>query len=386
MLNRWKDILYDWIGQIACWGNVGKRSNRVLVVRMDEIGDYMLWRPVIRHLVHDFVSSGKEVTLCGNSSWRSLHEQLDGDCFHSVIWMDKMRFKKNIKYRYQFLRSINKIGFYTVINPTYSRDKRNDDAIVKVARGKEVYGMVANEENIRQYEKGYDKRLYTHLFRGPEEAMFELLRNRLFAEYVAGSRLENLVWQLKQEQLLPVSVLLPDKYLVIFPGSRSSKRIWPADFFSEVAIYCQQQLGWEIVLCGGPGDVAYANAFKQLFPGNVIDLTGATRLPDLMTILRGAQWLVTVDTGAVHLAAAVGCRVSGIFNGSQYRRFAPYPSEISQNIHAIYPQEIKKDLESPSELRNKYTFTVDIPYHWVLPAQVIETLQSAANEQQIPTC
>ncbi|MFM7357916.1 MAG: glycosyltransferase family 9 protein [Sediminibacterium sp.] len=375
MFNRWKDILYDLVGQIARMSSVSDGANRALVIRLDEIGDYMLWRPALRHLLSAKVLEGKEITLCGNASWRSLYEQLDGECFHSVIWIDKKRFKKDLWYRYQVLKKLNSSGFDVVINPTFSRDKRYDDAMVLAARGKQVYGMVANEENLRRYEKGYDKDIFTHLFRGPEEVMFELLRNRFFAEYVVGSKMNDLVWHLKEEQIPPVSVLLPDKYLVIFPGSRSAQRIWPSGYFAEVARYCQQQFDWEVVLCGGPGDIGYANAFKESFPGNVTDLTGATGLSQLLTILKGAQWLVTVDTGSVHLAAAVGCPVSGIFNGSQYGRFAPYPKELTQTIHAIYPNEIKMDLQNPTIIRNQYTFTVDVPYDWVEPAQVIQTIK-----------
>lgn len=379
MFNRWKDILYDLTGQIARIGGIerGKAggSKRALVVRLDEIGDYMLWRPVMRHMLSAQVLEGKEITLCGNASWRSLYEQLDVECFHTVIWVDKRRFKKDLGYRLEILQQINRSGFEVVINPTFSRDKRHDDAIVLAAKGKQVYGMVANEENLRNYEKGYDTGMYHHLFRGPEEAMFELMRNRLFAEYVVGSKMDDFVWQLRKEQLPPVSVILPEKYLVIFPGSRSAKRIWPAQYFAEVATYCQQQFDWAVVLCGGPADISYANTFKQLFRGNVIDLTGATRLPELLTILKGAQWLITVDTGSVHLAAAVGCRVSGIFNGSQYGRFAPYPEELTQTIHAIYPKEIATDLQNPGIIRNEYTFTVDIPYDWVSPEQAIKTIK-----------
>ena len=379
MFNRWKDILYDLTGQIARMGGIerGKAggSNRALVVRLDEIGDYMLWRPVMRHLLSAKVLEGKEITLCGNASWRSLYEQLDNGCFHRVIWINKQRFKKDLRYRYRLLREIHLAGYDIVINPTFSRDKRHDDAVVLAAKGRQVYGMVANEENLRNYEKGYDIGMYHHLFRGPEEAVFELMRNRLFAEYVVGSKMDDLVWQLRKEQLPPVSVILPEKYLVIFPGSRSAKRIWPAQYFAEVATYCQQQFDWEVVLCGGPADISYAHTFKELFRGDVTDLTGATRLPELLTILRGAQWLITVDTGSVHLAAAVGCRVSGIFNGSQYGRFAPYPEELTQTIHAIYPKDIATDLQNPGIIRNEYTFTVDIPYDWVSPEQVIKTIK-----------
>jgi len=380
MLNRWKDILYDLTGHLARMGVSGNGEKKALVVRVDEIGDYMLWRPVMRHLLSAKVLEGKELTLCGNASWRSLYEQLDSDCFQKVIWLDKKRFKRDLRYRFTILRELNRAGYEVVINPTYSRDKRNDDALVKAAAGKLVYGMVANEENIRPYERGYDKGMYHHLFRGPEEVIFEMLRNRLFAEYVSGEKMTELVGQVNSEDLPAVSVILPQKYLVIFPGSRSAKRIWPAAYFAEVAAYCQDRWGWEVVLCGGPADLPYAAAFQEQFSGRVTDLTGATRLPELLTILKGAQWLVTVDTGSVHLAAAVGCHVSAIFNGSQFGRFAPYPEYLQHNIQAVYPTEIKTDLAQPEIVQKKYLFTVDIPYELVQPAQVIETINPLTHE------
>jgi ADP-heptose:LPS heptosyltransferase len=374
MLNRWKNILYDLTARAARLGSTSQPSGRALVVRVDEIGDYMLWRPVLRHLLNASVLKGMKITLCGNASWRSLYEQLDLDCFQEVIWVDKLRFKKDLYYRYRLLRELNRAGFEVVINPTYSRDKRNDDALVYAAAGKTVYGMVANRENWRSYDDGYDAELYHHLFRGPDTVMFEWYRNRLFAEFVSGTIMTDMDWKVKDEQLLPLSVHLPPNYLVIFPGSRNPKRIWPAAYFAEVATYCQNRWGWEVVLCGGPSDAPYATAFLESFSGVTTNLIGVTRLPELLTILRGAQWLVTVDTGSVHLAAAVGCPTSAVFNGSQYGRFAPYPADIPHRIHAIYPKEIQAALAQPDMVRSHYTYTVDVPYALVQPAQVLETI------------
>ena len=141
-----------------------------------------------------------------------------------------------------------------------------------------------------------------------------------------------------------------------------------------LAQHFQQKDGFAIVVCGGNGDRIYAEAFKEAFAGSVTDLTGATRLPELLTILHRAEALVTVDTGSVHLAAAVGCRVFGIYNGSQYGRFSPYPLDITNKVISIYPSEIVEDLVSPTMIQQKYLYTVSIPYQWVQAKQVIELL------------
>lgn len=374
MLNRIKDIIYNLVGWLARMGPATTHSGKVLIVRVDEIGDYMLWRPLIPELCKAERFNGMHFTLCGNSSWRSLYEQLDADRFDQTVWLDKTRFKQDLFYRYRFLQQIHKKGFSWVINPTYSRDKRNDDAIVKAAAAPDNFGMVANTENWRSYDKDYDKHLYQYCWSGPATPLFELTRNQKFTEYVTGKNIETIHWQIPEAKLPVLSIALPEKFVVIFPGSRSKHRIWPATYFAEVAQHFQQKDGLAIVVCGGNGDRIYAEAFKKAFAGSVTDLTGATRLPELLTILHRAEALVTVDTGSVHLAAAVGCRVLGIYNGSQYGRFSPYPLNLTNKVISIYPSEIEEDLLSTTMIQQKYLYTVAIPYQWVQPKQVIELL------------
>jgi ADP-heptose:LPS heptosyltransferase len=380
MLNRIKDIIYNLVGWLVRLGPASTHSGKVLIVRVDEIGDYMLWRPLIRELCKAERFKGMQFTLCGNSSWRSLYEQLDADTFDQTVWLDKTRFKEDLFYRYRFLQQIYKKGFRWVINPTYSRDKRNDDAIVKAAAAPDNFGMVANTENWRTYDKGYDRNLYLHCWVGPTTPLFELTRNRKFTEYVTGKNIETIHWQIPEAKLPTLSITLPEKFVVIFPGSRSKHRIWPAAYFAEVAQYFQQKDGLAIVVCGGNGDRIYADAFKEAFVGSVTDLTGATRLPELLTILHRAEALVTVDTGSVHLAAAVGCRVLGIYNGSQYGRFSPYPNELTKQVISIYPIEIIHELLNPITIQQKYTYTVTIPYQNVSPKQIIEKINHMLND------
>ena len=375
MLNRIKDIIYNLVGWLARLGPATTHSGKVLIVRVDEIGDYMLWRPMISELCKANRFNGMQFILCGNSSWRSLYEQLDVNTFDKTLWLDKTRFKQDLIYRYRFLKQIHKKGFRWVINPTYSRDKRNDDAIVKAAAAVENFGMVANTENWRTYDKGYDKHLYQHCWAGPTTPLFELTRNRKFAEFITGKNIETIHWQIPEANLPTLSIALPEKFVVIFPGSRSKHRIWPATYFAEVAQYFHQNYGMAIVICGGNGDRLYAEAFKEAYSGLVTDLTGATRLPELLTILHRATALVSVDTGSVHLAAAVGCRVLGIYNGSQYGRFSPYSVDMTNKVISFYPTEIAEDLVNPSMIQQKYLYTVSIPYQWVQPIQVIDYLK-----------
>ncbi len=62
-------------------------------------------------------------------------------------------------------------------------------------------------------------------------------------------------------------------------------------------------------------------------PGNVIDLSGRTSLLELIGILRAARFVVSVDSGPMHLAAALGSPLLGIHTWSDPRLVGPFSSK-----------------------------------------------------------
>jgi ADP-heptose:LPS heptosyltransferase len=374
-MNQLKGKIYELIGWLATLLPAKKNSTKkILIVRVDEIGDYMLWRPFLKEIAGYEAYRDDEIHFCGNKSWKALFETFDKDFVHKAFWVDKLAFKTKMGYRFRFLRSIYLEGYSIVINPTFSRDKRNDDSIVKAAKAKETIGMVGNLETVRTYERGYDQGLYTRLFNHPEKPVFEFIRNRLFSEFVTFTKSTVINTKVDISKLPLVSEKIPEKYFIIFPGSRSASRIWPTEHFILVAQYLFEQFGWTAVIAGTKNDHLYTRAFAEQYPYPLIDLTGKTSLPEMLTLLQKAACLVSVDTGSVHLAVAVGCTVFGIFNGSQYRRFAPYPQELAAHFYAIYPDDLEKELENEILVKQKYEFVVDVPYASVKAEKVILTI------------
>ncbi len=371
-MNRLKGIIYTIIGWLACLG--WRRSaaiKRVLIVRIDEIGDYMLWRPFLHEIITAEQYRGYEFHFCGNKSWKSLFDTFDAEAITHSFWIDKIRFKKEMGYRYRFLRNVYQQNYAAVINPTFSRDKRYDDSIVKATSAVEKIGMKANTESIQPYELGYDAHLYTRLFDHPEKPVFEFIRNRSFTEFVTGQPSRITDTKVNTNCLPLLSVQVPEKYFVVFPGSRSAARIWPAENFARVSQYLFEQYGWTAIVAGTKTDAPYIEAFCKQYHNPVSNLAGKTSLPEMLSLLKNAQCLLSVDTGSVHLAAAVGCTVFGIFNGSQYKRFAPYPREIANNIYPIYPDDVAAELQDDTLVKQKYEFVVRVPYASVKAEKVI---------------
>lgn len=374
-MNRIKGIIYETIGWLARTGTRKKHNaKKLLVVRVDEIGDFMLWHKFLSDIAQATRFKGYELHFCGNNSTRSLFETFDAQLTTGSMWLDKVRFKKEMKYRYRFLRNLYKEGYDVLINPTFSRDKRYDDSIVKAARAKEAIGMVANLESIARYEEGYDKTLYTQLFDCPEKPMFEWYRNRLFTAFVTKEPVLTRNTSLPKEKLPALPFALPEKYFVVFPGSRSKKRIWPTEHFVRVSDFLYETTGATAVVCGTKNDKAYTDAFCEQYQHPHVNLVGMTSLTQMLTVFASADCLLSVDTGSVHLAAAVDCTVYGVFNGSQYKRFAPYPAELAPRFYAIYPDDVEKETKDERIVKEKYEFVVNVPYASVPPEKMIHVM------------
>ncbi len=377
MLNRIKGILYDLVLRFAMLGSRQRSISKLLIVRTDEIGDYMLWRKCLPAIAQHYRALNYEIHLIGNSSWKSLFNQFDSTHVDKAIWVDKIKFKKKIGYRFELLCQTYQSNYAISINPIFSRDKRNDDAFVIAAKTQESIGMKANLESVKTYEIGYDKGLYTTLFDHPERPIFEFYRNQYFTELVTGKAISFTDTKIERALLPTLSIELPEKFIIVFPGSRSVKRIWPAEHFLKVCNELYNSTQFTVVLCGASNDRIYTDEFEAKYKSPLLNLTGKTSLTELLTVFSKAALLISVDTGSIHLAAAVGCPVAGIFNGSQYKRFAPYPANLSETFIAVYPDEIENDLLNDEVVKEKYEFVIDIPYNKVLPEKLIKKIKNS---------
>jgi len=92
----------------------------LLIIRLDAIGDYVLFRNYIEVLKNSEKYKDYKITLVGNIAWKSIAEELDSKYIDNFIWTDREKFEKNFIYRYKKLKKISSKGYDVVINPTYS--------------------------------------------------------------------------------------------------------------------------------------------------------------------------------------------------------------------------------------------------------------------------
>jgi lipopolysaccharide heptosyltransferase I len=115
------------------------------------------------------------------------------------------------------------------------------------------------------------------------------------------------------------------RWIALQPGARWLNKRWPLEHFAELIQRLTSDFSdLRFVVLGGGADTSLGAALAQRVPGRCLDLTGRSTLPETVEILRAAALMVTNDTGPMHVAAALGKPVVGLFGPTEPRRTGPY--------------------------------------------------------------
>lgn len=113
-------------------------------------------------------------------------------------------------------------------------------------------------------------------------------------------------------------------YAVLVPGaSNGAAKRWPLPYWSALGDRLNRDLGLEVVLSGAASERALVDAVSTGMSMPVDNLVGQTSLESLTKLLAFASIVVAGDTGPLHLAAAVGAPVVGIFGPTDPRNSGP---------------------------------------------------------------
>ncbi|MDW8059212.1 MAG: lipopolysaccharide heptosyltransferase II [Thermomicrobium sp.] len=119
----------------------------------------------------------------------------------------------------------------------------------------------------------------------------------------------------------PLVVLHPGG--AVNPGSRLLAKRWPPERFAQLAERLVTAVGATILLVGGPTDTDAARAVRAQARCELVDWCARLTWQELAALLAVADLFVGNDTGAGHLAAAVGTPTVSIFGPTSPLRYRP---------------------------------------------------------------
>jgi heptosyltransferase-1 len=117
------------------------------------------------------------------------------------------------------------------------------------------------------------------------------------------------------------------KPIVIFPDSRRAEKCW-GGFKQLTELILRDDKRAKVIWAGNN----YVHDRAAYPAEQFVNLTGNTSLVSLPTLIKRADWVIANDSGPMHLAAALGIRVLGIFGPTDPRLFGPYPAGAPTNV------------------------------------------------------
>lgn len=121
-----------------------------------------------------------------------------------------------------------------------------------------------------------------------------------------------------------ISLDLPHPRIGLLPCSRRTEKNWPIERFAEVARALGPKAQASFVVLGGPADAEACAALTELIGESAQNWCGRTSILELGGLLRDLDLLITVDSGPMHLAAAVGIPTVAIFGPTDPIKTGPY--------------------------------------------------------------
>ncbi|MCH7622732.1 MAG: glycosyltransferase family 9 protein [Nitrospinae bacterium] len=321
--------------------------DRILVMSLTRMGDLVQATPLISGLRHKYPRA--KITLMVSSDFAKFAPNIP-DIDDSIV-LDMRQFTKKSRwkeltwvviYRYleSFLDDMKHLRFDLVVNLRHSKLS----ALMILYLGiKKVCGFMCNETGdrmtrhpwmqffgIEPFNRVYNPFNLVEIFTRSADVKLEDQKIRI---NVAEETQASIAEQIDQENVGDEELLIG-----IQAGSSLENRRWPTRYFAELADLLVNRLNARIVLFGVAGEASVAEEIRNLADHreNIIDLTGKTDITQLIGWVGKCSYLVTNDTGTMHIAAALGTRIVGLF----FAHAHPYETGPYSPGHVLFQARI----------------------------------------------
>ncbi|MBT8763361.1 glycosyltransferase family 9 protein [Desulfohalobiaceae bacterium Ax17] len=311
---------------------------RVLVVRLDEIGDVVMMTPFLRELRRNLPDAW--ITLVVKPGVYNLTEHCPYVNEVLTFHWQTSRLWRRLAYLRMAFRDLWRRRFHLVILPRWGGGYYHGSVIAYLSGAPWRMGYSENvSAHKKQNNRGFD-RLLTHGLKDTSvkhEVEHNLDVIRFLGGKVQDDRLE--LWFGEEDEFFAEELLrkhgveLNDLLVSLAPGAGASKRRWPLSRFAEVGVCLQEEYHAQFLIVGGPEEEALGRELQQELGDAVINTVGHTTLHQTAALLKRCRLFIGNDAGPMHIAAAVGVPVvemschpetGSLLSANSPKRFGPW--------------------------------------------------------------
>lgn len=299
-------------------------AKNILILNQTRMGDLVQCTPLIAGLRRKHPDA--KITLAVNKTFEEFARKIphldelvildiaqynDRDWKREVIWVTLAKYLKG------WLDELRSRKFDMVVNLSHSFLSAY---MIKYLRIPEARGFCCNEEGNRKTEHPWFQYFFTEPMNRPYNTF------NLVDIFGRGGDIEPVTHGVRVRHgaeddaavadLIQLHGMEKDELVIgIQAGSSIADRRWPASRFSELVDRLIETRDARIVLFGVKSERELAEQIvgTSKHSDRIVNLCGQTSITQLIGMLKRCQYLVTNDTGTMHIAAALGVRIVGLF-------------------------------------------------------------------------
>ena len=281
--------------------------NSIALIRLDEMGDFVLFSSILRPLRQAFPNARITLVLC---DWICPLAEL-------CPYVDEVipfptsgpKWRQFLLGPFRALRIALKFGrrFDLVINPRFARDIRGAAFLAHFSLAPWVLGYPSSTEPFKlQANRGYD-RFYTHLLPAPPEVMHEVERSRSILDFLGIPHFDAKpeVWISAEDRRHADRLLRHDGWhpgdtlICLGIGASYPRKRWPMEFFGQFATRFLVGNDARFLIVGGKPDRQAGELLRPHWDSRLINLCRAGLLPGYLPPPRRVLLSVAAEMTAV---------------------------------------------------------------------------------------
>lgn len=296
----------------------------ILILQTKYLGDIVLASTLVKNLQLEYPGV-RIVFLCEArfASFLTTH-----GIASEVVTFSRARLRGSPLQRgrefYSMVRGLRRHRFDMTIDLSDSKTSR---VIVRLVNARTRVGYHPTDRPLRWYERnpanirvtrfGYGERHYLYRYLSPLEALGIDLRVR--TPSIKPLPLETA----RVQDLLNSHGLRRNAFVAVHAGASFHGRRWQPERFAAVIDEISRETGLDFVLVGGPDERKPAEQIVAGTASAVVNLVGVLSLETLLALLEEARLFLGNESGPMHMAAAAGTPVVGLFGQTRPTRWAP---------------------------------------------------------------
>ena len=303
----------------------------LVVVRMDGIGDMVLFRTSLDHYTEVFGVEMSEITIIGCESWGAIAAEVFPN-FRTLI-INEHNFARRPLYRFWVSLKVRALNPAISVCDSYMRRVLMADSLVWILGASRTVSSLPFINERTRDEYMYYLSQVEEVVQTGHYPLHEVERHYNFLSSIAGSKINPVAPKISWRQTKPSKHLVGcnTQYAVLNPGCNEYGRRWPLEKYQQLAQKIVDR-GLKVIFIGGQ-DERLGKINKR--GGKVIDLIGKTDLPQLLDLINHAKLVVSNDTGPAHLSIALQTPTLVVVGGGHFGCFVPYPQSINPD-HARF--------------------------------------------------